>query len=133
VAPEPVDDVPEADDPVVAGSSTRTVSWDVATATSTIRWVEEGGRHRDAVDGLESSYTYEQRYAIADADPLSAEVEASATAAYSREGWSCIVHATGSMRADRTAFYLTGSVRATHGDETIAERTFSRQIPRNHL
>jgi hypothetical protein len=98
-----------------------------------MRWVEQGDRRRDPIDGLESVYTYEQRYQIADDDPLSAEVHAVATAEYSRDGWHCVVRATGSMRADHTAFHLSGSVQGTHGHETIAARTFTRRIARNYL
>jgi putative CocE/NonD family hydrolase len=130
---QPAHDLPEPDNAIAEGRSTRTVSWDVATAVSTIHWVEDGGRHRDPVDGLESSYTYEQRYEIAEGDPLTARVHAIATAEYSRGDWRCVVRATGSMRADQTTFYLDGCVQGMHGDETISERTFTRLIARNHL
>jgi predicted acyl esterase len=82
-------------------------------------------------DGLEYTERGLDGFSVVEGEPLSAEARSRWEVEISRDEWRTRVVAESSMRADADAFHLEDVLRAFEGDEQIAERCFSKRVPRD--
>jgi len=84
---------------------------------------------------LSGGLEYEERgvdsFSVVEDDPLSAEARSRWEVEIARGDWRTRVVAESSMRADAGAFHLEDVLRAFEKDEQIAERCFSKRVPRD--
>jgi hypothetical protein len=84
-------------------------------------------------DGLVFDERNRDRYTIVERDPLSAEIVAERTLGMSRGAWRVRIETSSRMTSTLSHFRLEDSLRAFEGDERIFERTWDREIPRDHV
>ncbi len=82
-------------------------------------------------DGLLYTERGSDRFAAVEGEPLSAEARSAWEIAIGRGDWQTRLTVESSMRADAAFFRLEDVVHAYCGDEQIAERTFSAELPRD--
>lgn len=108
----------------------RLVTRDVATGRVETM-ARSGAGHRLLGDDLEYHEAEEDRYAIRDGDPLSAEVVCVRTLRVGRGEWRTRVETHTSMSATLDSFLVTNVVEAYEREERIFVRTWHRTIPRD--
>jgi putative CocE/NonD family hydrolase len=94
---------------------------------------DAGGTVRLVPIELDSEDTNHTVYAIAEGDPLSAEVSFHATTGIARGGWSGRAEVTASMHADAEAFHVTTELTATESGEPVFHRRWEHRFPRDHV
>jgi hypothetical protein len=90
----------------------------------------EGILRFDAVD-VEIAHGMKRELVIRDDDPLSARYVLTQSYEMGREGWRTLVNTRAQMHADRTNFYLSGTLTARLNGEVVAERTWDVAIARD--
>jgi uncharacterized protein len=88
------------------------------------------GRRRVAGSELEAEDWGENVYAIAEDDPLSAEVRCRRRAGIGRPGWDVMVEAEARMRATGDEFIVDTDLRAFQDGRRVMTRTFVTRVPR---
>ncbi|HHZ09821.1 MAG TPA: CocE/NonD family hydrolase [Rhizobiales bacterium] len=111
----------------------RTAERDQATGVVTLRIADDFGEVRDLEHGLVHGSAVNETWTIAPDDPLSASVEIAWTQTFSRGDWSVRTETTTSMKADREAFFLRGSIRAYEGETLAFEREFAETRRRDNV
>jgi len=91
------------------------------------------GHRRVREDGLEVGGSQNDRFTIAEGDPLSAAVECRRTMSIGRGVWSARVETRSTMTADRERFYVVNLVEAFEDGERIFSRERSFDAPRDLL
>ncbi len=74
-----------------------------------------------------------ERYTIRDGDPLSLKVHIERALELQRETWRVRVEARSTMRADAAHFHLSNHLDAYEGDTRVFSRSWTKNIPRNHV
>jgi hypothetical protein len=92
----------------------------------------EGILRFDAVD-VEIAHGMKRELVIRDDDPLSARYVLTQSYEMGREGWRTLVNTRAQMHADRTNFYLSGTLTARLNGEVVAERTWDVAIARDFI
>jgi putative CocE/NonD family hydrolase len=90
----------------------------------------EGILRFDAVD-VEISHGMKRELVIRDDNPLSARYVLTQSYEMGREGWRTLVNTRAQMHADRTNFYLSGTLTARLNGEVVAERMWDVAIVRD--
>jgi hypothetical protein len=90
----------------------------------------EGILRFDAVD-VEIAHGMKRELVIRDDNPLSARYVLTQSYEMGREGWRTLVNTRAQMHADRTNFYLSGTLTAQLNGEVVAERKWDVAIARD--
>ncbi len=91
----------------------------------------DDGRVRFVQNGLEQEAWQEERFAIADDDPLSARQEVRTYLAYRRGDWDVRVRTESTLASDATHFVLTNRVQGFEGQEKVFEKEWAARIERD--
>jgi putative CocE/NonD family hydrolase len=106
---------------------------DVVSGEISLRMNQDGDVTMRFPDGLVFDERNRDRYTIVERDPLSAEIVAERTLGMSRGAWRVRIETSSRMTSTLSHFRLEDSLRAFEGDERIFERTWDREIPRDHV
>ncbi len=109
----------------------RWVERDIGGGATTYRIEEDMGRFTIDPIGLETDFVQSEAYRIADADPLSAEIDIRYAISIGRADWRTRSETRTVMRADKTHFILEGSLDAYEGEECLLSRRWNERIPRD--
>jgi hypothetical protein len=106
---------------------------DVVTGEIALRMNQDGDVTMRFPDGLVFEERNRDRYAITEGEPLSASVAAERSLAMSRGDWRIRIETQSRMTSTATHFRLEDTLTAYEGDEQVFERTWDREIPRDHV
>jgi putative CocE/NonD family hydrolase len=115
------------------GATTRTISRDVGSGTTTLVY-EYGSGLRRLPDGTELEDWTRETFTITEGDPLSARVRAEWRLDVGRGEWRTRVETDSTMSSDARAFHLTNAVTAYEGEDVVfssGARRFS--VARDHV
>ena len=135
-------DVPEPDNPdplpqfkeLRPGRYERAVEHDLNAGRTRYRLHQDSGAHEvPDTGGLVSRELREEVYEIDPADPLTAVSTTHWIIERSRGHWSIKTSSRQRLTADRTHFHIEASLEAFEGETRIAERTWCKSIPRDHM
>src|SRR5690606_36890179 len=110
----------------------RLISHDVV-AKETFTQVDPAyGGTRVYPDGLHYDEDAVERYWIRQDDPLSARVESVWTMRLARPdmGWSTEIEARTEISCDAESFHTRSAIRCSSGEDLVAEKEWTRSIPR---
>lgn len=93
----------------------------------------DDGSWRQVVTGLEYESTGVARYHIHEARPLSARQQYERTFRIGRGEWQTRVAARSELTADRDTFHVSSALDVFDGDERIFSRTWSVDVPSDHV
>ncbi|HSR68331.1 MAG TPA: CocE/NonD family hydrolase [Acidobacteriota bacterium] len=83
--------------------------------------------------GLDLSYKLVRRYRIADHDPLSAQAEVEQSTSFRRGDWSVRLRLQTRLCCTKTHFRIEARLEALEGEETVFQRQWDEQIPRDGI
>jgi hypothetical protein len=106
---------------------------DVVTGEIAMRMNQDGDMTLRLPDGLVLDEVNRDRYRIVEGDPTSAEVEANRSLTMSRGDWSVRIETRSRMTSTPTHFRLEDTLEAWEGEAQVFERTWSRDIARDHV
>ncbi len=86
--------------------------------------------HIEAI-GLDIGHHMRKRFCIAETDPLSARAELAQQTILRRGTWSIRVESDTRLSATATAFRIVARLTAFEGDESVFERSWDEEIPRD--
>jgi hypothetical protein len=114
------------------GAGDRRISHDAATG----RWAIDVGLGFGSVT-LADGQTYSEQggdtFSIVEGDPLSAKADAAWTIAIGRGDWQTRVETQSTVSGDATSFHCTNRLDAYEGNVRIFSKTWTKQIPRDHV
>jgi hypothetical protein len=107
---------------------------DVASRTFEIEYVQDyGGLERIASTGLEHADRGLDTFTIVEGDPLSAVARSTRTSVLARGDWRVRIETASDLSGDADTFHVTNVVEAYEGDVRTWARTWSLDVPRDHL
>jgi hypothetical protein len=106
---------------------------DLVTGEIVMELNQDGDKRMTLPDGLTLIEDNHDRFAIVEGDPLSAEVTSTRRLRLERGPWRIDVRTSSRMTADRERFFLVDRLEAFEGDELVFERTWERDVPRDHV
>ena len=109
----------------------RVIEKDVAARTVTVRAEEVDGRIVIADTGVEIGRWIDERCAITEGDPLSAETEMGSVFTYRKGDWDTTTEGRCKLTATRTHWMLSAHLKASDHGEVIFERRLEIPIPRD--
>ncbi|MGE3877343.1 MAG: CocE/NonD family hydrolase C-terminal non-catalytic domain-containing protein, partial [Parvibaculaceae bacterium] len=112
---------------------TREIRWNVESETATFDIKSNDGRYVIGETGTEVASTRNKTYSISRHDPLSAVTTVACHQEFKREDWDAAVWTEVTVKADRTHFHITGTVKAAEGNEVFATRKFRDRIKRDFI
>jgi predicted acyl esterase len=115
------------------GGSSWNTNLDVFTGETVLRRVADDGiRIIDGI-GLEVGFRSEHDYAIKADDPLSARLETRYRRHYRRGEWKVSSQTQIVLTSTVTHYHLTAKLAAFEGEERVAAKEWSVEIPRDHV
>jgi uncharacterized protein len=115
------------------GRETREIYWNVESETATFDIRSDDGRYVIEEIGTEIASTRTKSYTISRHDPLSAHTTVACHQEFKRADWDVAVSTEVTVKADRTHFHVTGSVKALEGGKVFATREFQESIKRDFM
>jgi hypothetical protein len=106
---------------------------DLVTGEVVMELNQDGDKRMTLPDGLSLIEDNHDRFEIVEGDPLSAAVSSSRRLRLERGQWRIDVRTTSSMTCDRERFRLFDRLEAFEGDDLVFERTWERDVPRDHV
>lgn len=106
---------------------------DLVTGAVVMELNQDGDGRLRLSDGLTLEDENHDRFSIVEGDPLSAAVTSTRRLTLTRGSWGVEVRTTSEMTADRDRFRLVDRVEAYEGSERVFERTWERDVPRDHV
>jgi putative CocE/NonD family hydrolase len=113
--------------------SRRTTSHEVTTGACEQVVQTDDGHWRQVSMGLEYQSTGRAHYFIGEADPLSARQRYERSFRIGRGNWQTRIEASSELRADKESFYLDCALDAFDGDDPVFSRTWTIEVPRDHV
>jgi hypothetical protein len=110
-----------------------TICHDLYTDVTTVRRIENEGVRRYEGHGLVAGGWRESRYSIKPDDPLSARADIRSKRQYSRDDWKVSSETRIVMWSTRTHFVVRASLTAYEKEERAFARSWSLEIPRDHV
>ena len=106
---------------------------DLVTGEVVMELNQDGDKRVTRPDGLTLIEDNHDRFRIIEGEPTSASVASTRRLRLERGSWRVDVRTTSRMTCDRERFFLFDHVEAFEGDERVFERTWERDVPRDHL
>jgi putative CocE/NonD family hydrolase len=116
---------------LATGQTTRTITRDVQTGRTDLRFLWNSGGHVVYPHGMRELAENEAVYSIVEGDPLSAEVRCLQAIEYQRGDHQVRVEARGVMTCDGESFLLEHTLVAFEHGQPVRERTWSKRIARD--
>jgi len=108
------------------------VTRDVVTGRLVHHRVTDGGEVRhNTHDGWTVAKSREERYEIDPDDPTSAQLDVAWRERFSRGAWEFTTKTRTRMRCTKTHFIVEADLEARMGDDTVAEKSWSFDVPRD--
>jgi putative CocE/NonD family hydrolase len=133
--PEPEEPPPYPSTVLRQDTGQRVVSHDLATGRSELRfdW-DMGGRVLLEETGTELDYSSTATYSIVEGDPLSARADVDNGVGLRRgDEWDTHCRATGTMTSTATHFHVSAGLEAFERGRRVFVRTWSFELPRDHV
>ncbi|HSL09828.1 MAG TPA: CocE/NonD family hydrolase [Actinomycetota bacterium] len=106
---------------------------DLVTGEVTMELNQDGDKRMSLPDGLTLIEENHDRFDIVEGDPLSASVTSTRRLRLERGGWRVEVRTTSRMTADGERFFLADRVETFESDRPVFDRTWEREVPRDHV
>jgi hypothetical protein len=106
---------------------------DLVTGEVVMELNQDGDKRMTLPDGLTLIEDNRDRFEIVEGDPLSASVTSVRRLRLERGSWRIDVRTTSSMTSDAERFRLFDRLEAREGDDLVFERTWERDVPRDHV
>jgi putative CocE/NonD family hydrolase len=106
---------------------------DLVTGEVVMELNQDGDKRMTLPDGLMLIEDNHDRFQIVEGDPLSATVTSTRRLRLERGPWAVDVRTTSRMSSDRERFTLYDRVEAYEGSDRVFERTWERDVERDHL
>ena len=106
---------------------------DLVTGEVVMELNQDGDKRMVLPGGLTLIEDNHDRFRIVEGDPTSASVTSTRRLRLERGSWRIDVRTTSRMTADGERFFLFDRVEAFEGDERVFERTWERDVPRDHV
>ena len=106
---------------------------DLVTGEVVMELNQDGDKRMTLPDGLSLIEDNHDRFEIVEEDPLSAAVTSSRRLSLERGDWRIDVRTSSRMTSDRERFHLFDRLEAFAGDDLVFERTWQRDVPRDHV
>jgi uncharacterized protein len=106
---------------------------DLVTGSVVMELNQDGDKRMTLPDGLTLIEDNHDRFEIVEGDPLSASVTSGRRLRLERGSWRVDVRTTSSMTSDAERFRLFDRLEAREGDDLVFERTWERDVPRDHV
>jgi hypothetical protein len=131
---EPVETAPPLEVEVLSPSSgSRTMSHELASGMIEETLVADDGQWRQMGNRLEYGSLTTTRFCIQESDPLSASTHCARTFLIGRGDWQTRVDVSSELRCDHESFHLISECSAYAGDEQVFSRTWTFDVPRDHV
>ena len=132
---EPADESPLPDYPLREPDlHRRWIERNFQTGESHYRIIDDTGEVENPVHGMRTRHRHDERWTIANHDPLSYRSSSRYTCWMSRGDWSIRTESRSEFRCDSDNFYIRARVRAYEGDDLVHERKWDEiSIPRDHM
>jgi predicted acyl esterase len=106
---------------------------DLVTGEVVMELNQDGDKRMTLPDGLTLIEENHDRFEIVEGDPLSASVTSGRRLRLERGAWRIDVRTTSSMTSDAERFRLFDRLEAREGEDLVFERTWERDVRRDHL
>ena len=116
-----------------AATPTRTITTDVGSRRTTIVNDFDFFGCRRLPDGLEYSEQAQDRFAITQGEPLSAEATSEWEMRVGRGNWQTRVRTYSTMVSTTSAFVVSNTVHAYEGSQRVFTSTRTVEVPRDHV
>jgi putative CocE/NonD family hydrolase len=130
---EPETGPPFAVDDEVTVPAFHRLQRDLVTGEVVMELNQDGDKRMTLPDGLTLIEDNHDRFAIVEGDPTSASVTSTRRLRLERGPWRIDVRTTSRMTSDTQRFFLFDRLEAFEGDERVFERTWERDVPRDHV
>lgn len=114
------------------GSYNRQINSCLASALVSLTITSDSGRARDPRHGLITDTHASEVWSIHPDDPLSARADITWQQSFERDDLKIDIETGVSMTSDKTAFFLTGYIRAFEEGEPVFEKLFDDTIARDN-
>ncbi|QQE74958.1 CocE/NonD family hydrolase [Brevibacillus composti] len=112
---------------------TREVRHDLINGVWTLEDYSDEGARRLLPNGIEYGSVNRNIYTIEEGNPLSAQVRCEWTLHVGRGEWQTRLESVSTMSADAKQFYLKNELTAYEGETQVFTKTWTREIPRDHV
>jgi len=116
-----------------APASSRTITQELTMGVVEETLTADDGRWRQIRNDLVYESKTITRFRITDGDPLSAHIRCERTFHIGRGNWQTHVEVWSEQRSDLANFYVDSACDAFIGAEQVFSRTWTFQVPRDHL
>jgi len=115
-----------------SGSYNRQINSCLASGLVSLTITSDSGRARDPRHGLITDSHASEVWSIHPDDPLSARADITWQQSFERDDLKIDIETGASMTSDKTAFFLTGYIRAFEEGEPVFEKLFDDTIARDN-
>ncbi|GAB4074744.1 hypothetical protein GCM10028778_22470 [Barrientosiimonas marina] len=120
-------------EPIRSGNRTQEIHHNPIEGTWVLEEFSDEGERKLPVNGLIFGSSNRDTYTIKENDPLSARVQCEWELKVGRDDWMTTLESYSDMTCDETNFYLTNTMTAYENGSQIFEKTWNKEIPRDHI